>query len=213
MVVIGLTGGIASGKSTASELLTEFGAVVIDADRVGHRVYEPNTPGFEKVVNEFGHDVVDEDGSINRQVLGGKVFGRPDQMDRLTAIVWPEIHRLAKREIADCQRRGVEVVVLEAAVLIEADWLDLVDEVWVVSVKPAVARERLKTRNKLTEEQAQARIDSQLTNKERESHADVKIGNSGELDGFGKRIKTQWNKLQKRLATTAGEKQEAGGAR
>ena len=213
MVVIGLTGGIASGKSTASERLAEFGAVVIDADRVGHRVYEPNTPGFEKVVNEFGHDIVDEDGSINRQVLGGKVFGQADQMERLTDIVWPEIHRLAKRDIADCRRRGEEVVVLEAAVLIEADWLDLVDEVWVVSVTPAVARERLKTRNRLTEEQAQARIDSQLTNREREEHADVKITNSGGLEPFQKRIKTQWNKLQQRLAKSAGEKQKAGGAR
>ena len=204
MIVIGLTGGIASGKSIAAEQLTEYGAVVIDADRLGHRVYEPNTPGFQKVVNEFGHDLVAEDGTINRQVLGGKVFGDEEQMKRLTDIVWPEIHRLAKYEIAECRRRRAEVVVLEAAVLIEAEWLDIVDEVWVVSAKPTVARERLMTRNKLTEEQAQARLDSQLSNREREQHADVKIDNSGELEKFQKRIKSQWNRLQKRVAQPAG---------
>ena len=199
MIVIGLTGGIASGKSVAAERFTEFGAVVIDADRLGHRVYEPNTPGFQKVVNEFGHDLVAEDGTISRQVLGGKVFGDEEQMKRLTDIVWPEIHRLAKDEIAECRRRRAEVVVLEAAVLIEAEWLDIVDEVWVVSAKPNVARERLMTRNKLTEDQAQARLDSQLSNREREQHADVKIDNSGELEQFQKRIKTQWNRLRKRI--------------
>lgn len=204
MVVIGLTGGIASGKSTAAEQLMELGAVVIDADRLGHRVYEPNSSGFEKVVNEFGHDIVTEDGTINRQVLGGKVFGDPEQMERLTRIVWPEIRRLAKEEIAECKRRGAAVVVLEAAVLIEAGWQDLVDEVWVISVKPAVARERLVSRNKLTEDAAQARIDSQLTNREREQYADVKIDNSHELDQFHRRVNTQWKKLQKRVAGSAG---------
>ena len=99
MTVIGLTGGIASGKSTAANWLREAGALVIDADRVGHRVYEPGTPGFEAVVNEFGHDIVAADGTINRQLLGGKVFGRPDQMERLTNIVWPEIRRLAHEEV------------------------------------------------------------------------------------------------------------------
>ena len=99
MIVIGLTGGVASGKTTAAEQLAGFGGVVIDADRLGHRVYEPNSPGFEKVVNEFGHDVVAEDGTINRQILGGKVFGDGEQMRRLTDIAWPEkIGRASCRE-------------------------------------------------------------------------------------------------------------------
>ncbi|NIR62195.1 MAG: dephospho-CoA kinase, partial [Gammaproteobacteria bacterium] len=77
MITIGLTGGIASGKSTVAEALKALGAVVIDADRLGHRVYEPGSPGFQKIVNAFGHDVVAADGTINRRVLGGKVFGDP----------------------------------------------------------------------------------------------------------------------------------------
>lgn len=204
MVVIGLTGGIASGKSTAAEYLTAWGAVVIDADKLGHRAYSPDSPFFEKVVNEFGHDIVADDGSINRMILGGKVFGDPVQMKRLTDILWPEIRRLAKEEIAECKQRGADVIVLEAAVLVEAGWTDLVDEVWVLSAKPPVARDRLMARNGLSEEAAQARIDSQITNKEREALADVKIGNSGDLEGFEKRTKTQWNKLQKRIAEPAG---------
>lgn len=206
MVVIGLTGGIASGKSTAAEVLREFGSQIIDADRLGHKAYAPDSLFFEKVVNEFGHDIVNEDGEINRQILGGKVFGDPEQMARLTKILWPAIRQLAKEEIAECKRRGVEVIVLEAAVLIEAGWQDLVDEVWVLSVKPAIARARVIKRNGLTEEAAQARIDSQITNKEREEYADVKIDNSGELERFQKRLKTQWNKLQRRIAEPAGSK-------
>jgi len=204
MVVIGLTGGIASGKSTAAERMTEWGATVIDADKLGHRAYAPDSPFFEKVVNEFGHDIVGDDGEINRMVLGGKVFGDPVQMQRLTDILWPEIRRLAKEEISECKRRGIDVIVLEAAVLVEAGWTDLVDEVWVLSTKPPVARDRLMARNGLSEEAAQARLDSQITNKEREALADVKIGNSGDLEGFEKRTKTQWNKLQKRIAEPAG---------
>ena len=202
MTVIGLTGGIASGKSTAAAWLKEFGAVVIDADRLGHRVYEPGTSGFEAVVNEFGHDIVAADGTINRQLLGGKVFGRPDQMKRLTDIVWPEIRRLAREEVTELKRRDRKGhIVLEAAVLVEANWFDLVDEVWVVTVEPDVARARLMARNGLTEQQAQSRIDSQLTNKERSLHAYAKIDNSGTLDEFRQKVEREWKKLLKRTGT------------
>lgn len=203
MIVIGLTGGIASGKSTAAEQLRELGAVIIDADRLGHRVYEPGTPGFQAVVNEFGHDIVAGDGTINRQILGGKVFGNQEQMDRLTGIVWPEIRRLAAEEIREHRRAGTGVVVLEAAVLIEAGWTDLVDEVWVVYVKQAVARERLMARNGLSAEQAQARIDSQISNRERFEFATVRIDNSDSLDQLTKRVEARWKQLQKRVAAPA----------
>ncbi|MSP21557.1 MAG: dephospho-CoA kinase [Dehalococcoidia bacterium] len=196
MIVIGLTGGIASGKSTAAEQLRKNGAHVIDADRVGHRVYEPGSPGFQKVVNEFGHDLVAADGTINRQVLGGKVFGDPAQMKRLTDIAWPEIRRMAAEEIEAERARGTSIVVLEAAVLIEAEWTDLVDQVWVVYVKPEIARERLMARNNLSADAAQARIDSQLSNKDRLALADVKIENSDTLADLLKRVETRWKKLQ-----------------
>lgn len=201
MSVIGLTGGIASGKSTASDVLRELGAIVIDADRVGHRSYEPGTPGFQKVVNAFGHDLVGADGYIDRRVLGGKVFGAPEEMERLNAIVWPEIRRLIQEEISQIREREPEtVIVLEAAVLIEAGWQDLCDEVWVINTTIKAAVERLRTRNGLTEDAAMARIQSQMSGRERAEHADVKIDNSGTEEQLRNRVERAWKQLQKRLS-------------
>ncbi|MBM4206362.1 MAG: dephospho-CoA kinase, partial [Gammaproteobacteria bacterium] len=136
-VVIGLTGGIASGKSTVARLLAESGAHVLDADKLGHRVYEPHRLAFRQVVDVFGPDVIGTDGTIDRKVLGGKVFGKPDELKKLTDIVWPEINRMAKEAITDAiATNPSQVVVLEAAVLLEAGWQRDMDEVWVVIVDP-----------------------------------------------------------------------------
>lgn len=204
MTIIGLTGGIASGKSTASERLKELGGLVVDADRLGHRVYDPGTPGFEKIVNAFGHDLVAEDGSIDRRILGGKVFGAPDEMKRLTDIAWPEIRRMAGEEFAKLREQDPgAVIVFEAAVLLEAEWQDLVDEVWVVTTKVETAIDRLKSRNGLAREAALARIDSQMTNKQRLEFADVKIDNSEDEDKLRSRIEYHWKRLLKRIAQPA----------
>jgi dephospho-CoA kinase len=204
MTIIGLTGGIASGKSTASERLKELGGLVVDADRLGHRVYDPGTPGFEKIVNAFGHDLVAEDGSIDRRILGGKVFGAPDEMKRLTDIAWPEIRRMAGEEFAKLREQDPDaVIVFEAAVLLEAEWQDLVDEVWVVTTKVETAIDRLKSRNGLAREAALARIDSQMTNKQRLEFADVKIDNSEDEDKLRSRIEYHWKRLLKRIAEPA----------
>jgi dephospho-CoA kinase len=165
------------------------------------------------VVNEFGHDLVAADGTINRQLLGGKVFGDPAQMKRLTDIVWPEIRKLAAEEIADLRKRDDKsIIVLEAAVMIEANWMDLVDEVWIVTVPPEVARDRLVSRNNLTAEQAQARIDSQLTNKERLQYADVKIENSGTQEQFEQKVEREWKRLLKRSAEASSDGTKSAGA-
>lgn len=199
MTVIGLTGGIAAGKSTAADVLREFGATVIDADRLGHRSYEPGTPGFQKVVNAFGHDIVGKDGTIDRRVLGGKVFGAPGQLERLNAIVWPEIRALIKDEVKQIRaQEDNPVIVLEAAVLLEAEWQDLCDEVWVVltPVKTAVAR--LKERNNLAEDAAMARINAQMTNKERAALADVKIDNDSTEEQLRARVERAWKSFMSR---------------
>jgi len=199
MTVIGLTGGIAAGKSTAADVLREFGATVIDADRLGHRSYEPGTPGFQKVVNAFGHDIVGKDGNIDRRVLGGKVFGAPGQLERLNAIVWPEIRALIKDEVKQIRaQEDNPVIVLEAAVLLEAEWQDLCDEVWVVltPVKTAVAR--LKERNNLAEDAAMARINAQMTNKERAAMADVKIDNDSTEEQLRARVERAWKSFMSR---------------
>lgn len=199
MIVIGLTGGIASGKSTVSRLLAERGAFVIDADRLGHEVYRPGTPAFAKIIEVFGPEVVGADGQIDRQALGNRVFGDPAAMKQLTDIVWPAIHDLAKRRLAELREQGVDVAVLEAAVLIEAGWLDLVDEVWVVVAPEAVARQRLIARSRLTEEQAEARLRAQIGNEERLRYADVVIENDGTLAALRRRVDEAWTKLQERL--------------
>ncbi len=203
MFVIGLTGGIASGKSTASSYLSELGAAVIDADRLGHRVYEPGTRGFDRVVRAFGDDIVAEDGTIDRRILGGKVFGKPEELRRLTDIVWPLIRELAEQEIGEIGASNPQrVIVLEAAVLLEAQWDDLVDEVWVVVVDQSVAIERLVERDGMSRDAALARIRSQLSNRERLERADRAIDNSASPGELRSGLRLEWDRLAARQRQT-----------
>ena len=202
--IIGLTGGIASGKSTVAEHLGGLGAVIVEGDQLGHRVYEPGTSGFEKVVNAFGHDIVSEDGTINRRVLGGKVFGAPEEMERLNSVMWPAIRELAEQDFAEIGQRGPNaVIVFEAAVMLEAGWQDLVSEIWVVTTKRDAAIDRLKTRNGYSREQALARIESQMSNRQRQEYADVKFDNSETEEKLKSRVEYHWKRLLKRIAEPA----------
>ncbi|HLB22663.1 MAG TPA: dephospho-CoA kinase [Dehalococcoidia bacterium] len=193
--VIGLTGGIASGKSVVSQMLAEHGALIIDADKVGHEAYRRGSGCYEAVVEAFGADVVGPGGEIDRKVLGSKVFGDPAQRRRLEGIVWPWMKRTMDERLAKIRAEGTPVVVLEAAVLIEADWIPLTDQVWVVIVPPDLARERVVARNGLTPEQADTRIAAQLTNDERVQRARVVIENAGTLDDLRTRVDAEWNNL------------------
>lgn len=195
-MVIGLTGGIASGKSTAARYLASLGARVIDADALGHRAYEPDTDAYRAVLAAFGKDVRGAGGQLDRRALGSKVFGDPAAMKRLTDIVWPEIRRLADLEIATALRGDAEtIVVLEAAVLLEAGWQDAVDETWVVSIEPDVAVQRAMARDGLDESAVQARIDAQLSNAERAAHADVVVDNSGTEAAMRARLDDEWARV------------------
>ena len=201
MIVVGLTGGIASGKSTVARLLAERGAHVIDADVLGHRAYEPGAAAHAGVVDAFGPGIVADDGTIDRGALGQKVFGKPEELERLTAIVWPAIRAMATDEIASVRAAGeVDVVVLEAAVLFEAGWQDLVDEVWVTAVERDAAIERAVARSGLAPEQVEARIDAQLTNEERKAGARVVIDNTGDEAELTARIEALWTELVARAA-------------
>ena len=204
MHVIGLTGGIASGKSTVTRFFKDRDVPVIDADILGHRTYDPGTDTFAAVVAAFGDDLVAADGTIDRRVLGGKVFGKPEELKRLTDIVWPGIRKLASEALSEFEAAGNALVVLEAAVMFEAGWEDLVDEIWVVVVEPDRAVQRLATRNGLDEAAARARIDSQLSNDERISRSDVVISNNGTLEELETAIQRAWDALQERLRTAAG---------
>ncbi len=195
-MVIGLTGGIASGKSTAARRFGEWGAHVIDADKLGHRAYLKDSAAYHAVVAAFGDDVVGEDGEIDRRVLGGKVFGNPEKLQQLTDIVWPAIRDMAATEIAGV--RAAEpgrVIVLEAAVLIEAGWQDLVDEIWVTVVDREVAIERATARDGSDRTAVEARIDAQLTNEARISAADRVIDNSGSAAALEEQLADLWQQI------------------
>jgi dephospho-CoA kinase len=202
--VIGLTGGIASGKTTVAQFFRAREVPVIDADILGHRTYDPGTETFAAVVQAFGADIVAPDGTIDRRVLGGKVFGKPEELKRLTDVVWPGIRKLASQELSELEMAGNALVLLEAAVMFEARWEDLCDEVWVVDVDPGIAVQRLFTRNGLDETAARARLASQLSNDERTAKADVVIHNNTTLADLENAIGREWQSLQERLHAAAG---------
>jgi len=196
MKVIGLTGGIGSGKSTVSRFLSELGAVVLDADKVGHEAYQPGTETWKEVVAAFGQEIVAPDENIDRKKLGAIVFSDPAALERLNGITHPRMYDMMAIRIEEYRQQGVEVVVLEAAILLEAGWTPLVDEVWVaVASEPTVVR-RVRERTDLPEEQIRSRIRSQLSNEERTKQASVVISNDGSLDELRAKVKELWEGLK-----------------
>lgn len=195
--VIGLTGGIGSGKSTISQFLGELGAVVMDADKVGHEALRDSQVKNELVAS-FGRDILTPEGEIDRKKLGEKVFGKPDELARLNKIMHPRMFDMMKAQINEYRHQGVDVVVLEAAVLIEANWIPLVDEVWVTVAPESAVLQRVQKQRGLAEDETRSRIRSQLTVQERLKHASVVITNDESLDEMKARVKVLWQEMHKR---------------
>ena len=196
MRIICLTGGLASGKSTATQFLAEQGAYIIDADKAGHRVYEPGTRAYREVIATFGDDLIDDDHQIDRKILGSKVFGNQDALEKLTDIVWPEIRRLVEADIAEIRSTDPEgIVVLEAAVLFEAGWQDIGDETWVIVVDREVAIERSMARDGLSREAIENRLQAQLSNEERIAKADIVMENNLDQQALIDQLRAQWQRL------------------
>ena len=193
MLRIGLTGGIGSGKSAASGILGILGAGLIDADLVGHASYRSGTEGFEKVTKAFGNDLIGDDGEIDRKKLGPIVFSEPDNLNKLNAILHPIIYSMIKTELTNMENSGEQVAVVEAAILIEANWQDLFDELWVVDADKEEVIRRLIDRNNVTREQALERIESQMDRVERNGYADAVIENNGGLLELENNISRLWN--------------------
>ncbi len=194
MRVIGLTGGIASGKSTVSGMLRELGARVIDADAIAREVVEPGRPALAEIVAWLGRDILLADGSLDRRKLGELVFGDSAARAALEGITHPRITAAAKEALAAAEREGCAVAVLDVPLLYEAGWDEGVDEVWVVYVDAATQLSRLMARDSLTAAQAAARVAAQMSLEEKARRADIVIDNSGDPGGTAAQVAAAWRR-------------------
>jgi dephospho-CoA kinase len=196
MKTIGLTGGIGSGKSTVSQLLSGLGAFVIDADKVGHEIYLPGKEAWQQVTAAFGRDILAADQTIDRKKLGAIVFGSEEARKKLNAIVHPLMFADIRRRINDKRAEGfTRPIVVEAAILIEANWLPLVDEVWVIIANKSAVVERVAAQRGLSATETEARIASQLAEGERLRHAHLVITNDGSREELERRVREAWSRL------------------
>jgi dephospho-CoA kinase len=190
--VIGLTGGIASGKSSIAGFFQAKGALVIDADQLAREAVEPGSRGLAEVVAAFGKEALAPDGTLDRKRVGELVFSDSSRRRHLEGILHPEIKRLAEERIAGAAATGHRVVLYVAPLLIEAGVTDRVDEVWVVTVRPEVQLDRLMRRDGISREEAQRIIDSQMPLAEKERYGRIVIDNSGTPEETGSRLAEIW---------------------
>ncbi|KAG7492290.1 hypothetical protein MATL_G00013020 [Megalops atlanticus] len=197
--IIGLSGGSGSGKSSIARRLEALGAVRIDSDQLGHETYCPGAAAYQRVVEEFGEEILNEDKTINRRSLGRKVFGNKERLKSLTDIVWPEIALLVKNKIQQAREEGKQVCVVDAAVLLEAGWTDMVHEVWVTIIPEEEAVSRITARDGVSEEDARKRLQSQWSNARQVEHANVVLCTLWEPDVTQRQVLKAWNLLQERI--------------
>lgn len=190
MLVIGLTGSIASGKSMVSSILEDLGAKIIDADKIARKVVLPGTEGLKLVISEFGGDIIDNTGALDRRKLGEYVFSDEDKLKKLNEILHPLILTKINRELNELKQNGtVHAAVLDAPLLIECGLHKVVDEVWLVIADDVLRLQRLMKRDGLNEQQARARMLSQLPQEEKLRYADIIIENNGKLNHLRKKVK------------------------
>lgn len=204
--LVGVTGGIASGKSAICDHLRNLGAGIVHSDQLAHKAYQPGTDVHAEIVSYFGNEVLGANGEINRRELGAMVFGNKEKLEKLNSIVWPEVESLMLAAIQQLSVQGKHVIVLEIPLLIEAKMTSLVHEVWISVIPPEEAVERVKRRDNLSTEQAEQRIQSQLSNKQRLAHADVVFCSLWEPAKTKKQVERAWNELQSFLEVQAKSK-------
>jgi dephospho-CoA kinase len=193
MLTIGLTGGIGSGKSTVTKILGELGAPIIDADKVGHTIYEPGGPAYPDMLAAFGDGILAPDRTIDRKKLGPIVFADPAALKRLNGIVHPKMFG-RMREMVEAMRAAGErkPIVIEAAVLIEANWQPLFDEIWLVVAAKERVIERVELERGLKPEQTEARIRAQLSDDQRRQHATEVVTNDATIEDLRVKVTKLW---------------------
>ena len=195
MLVIGLTGGIGSGKSTVSALLAEKGAVVVDADAIVREVQQPGTPVFEAMVERFGAGIVAGDGSLDRAAVADMVFGDPGALAELNAMVHPAVGAEIARRMETLAATD-DVVVLDVPLLVESKNAYPVAGLLVVDVDPEVAVERLVEHRAMREADVRARMARQASREERLARADRVIDNSGSADDLRDQVDAAWEWIE-----------------
>ncbi len=203
MLVIGLTGGIGTGKSEVTRLLQALGAAVINADQVGHEAYKPDSESWRQVVLAFGGDILRPNGEIDRGKLGAIVFSDPEQLARLNKIMHPRMAWIVAEELGSLRSQGTPVAVVEAALLFEAGWDSLVDEVWATDSALEIVIQRLHNRSGMSAEEVLKRIDSQMDQGERLARSDVVVDNSGDVAQLARTVSGLW---QSRVKGRTAEK-------
>jgi dephospho-CoA kinase len=195
VLIIGLTGGIGTGKSEVSHILRDLGAVVIESDKVAHQSYEPGTKAHGLIVNLFGEDVLDGSGFIDRKSLGKIVFADTARRLELEKIVWPATRELTLALLEKETVRGTRVVVVEVPKLFESGWDKLADVVWTVEAPQSVVIQRVERRSGMSESDTKARIAAQFTRQERVDRADIVIENDATLEDLRNQISKLWESI------------------
>ena len=195
MLVIGITGNFGTGKTTVSQMLAELGAVTINADDLGHELLQPDTQTHKEIVAAFGRSILKPNGEVDRNKLAKLVFDDNAALARLNQITHPKIYEIVKHRIEEYRHTGAKVVVMEAALLIEAGWKPLVDQLWVTIAPEATIVSRLQRSRGLTEEQVLARLHTQMPQEKKAKQADVVIDTDCSLDALRAKISELWQNL------------------
>jgi dephospho-CoA kinase len=196
MLVIGVTGSFGTGKSTVCQVLAELGATVINADELGHELLQPGSQTYNEVVAAFGNGILTVDKKIDHNKLAEMVFQNNNTQARLNNVMHPEMYRIVQDKIGQYRQRGARVVVLEAALLLEAGWKPLVNQVWVTTASEAVILDRLKNQRGFMEEQILARLRTQMPSEEKIKYADVVINTDCSREELKIKVTALWQKLQ-----------------
>ena len=204
MLRVGLTGGIATGKSTVGMMFIELGCHLIDADRITHELFQPGQPVYESVVQAFGDRILASDGRIDRKILGEIVFSDPQARSKLNALVHPAVIQRQREWLNEMEAKdpgGIGIV--DAALMIEVGTYKNYDKVIVVTSRPEIQKQRLRARSRLSDEEIEARIRSQMSLEEKTKHADFVIDSSGDLAETRRQVAEVNSKLREFAANTS----------